>query len=138
MIYLPDTNAFSAHLASKSPALSARLKAAQLAGDLRLSIMVLAELEFGAEKARVALGQTLYTRRVRDLSSVLTPVPLGASFTGHYARVRLHLEGRGEKIGDRDTIIAAHALALGATLVTRNVAEFARVPGLKVENWQTD
>ena len=40
MIYLPDTNAFSAHLASKSPALSARLKAAQLAGDLRLSIMV--------------------------------------------------------------------------------------------------
>ena len=133
MIYLPDTNAFSAHLASKSPALSARLKAAQLAGDLRLSIMVLAELEFGAEKARVALGQTLYTRRVRDLSSVLTPVPLG-----HYARVRLHLEGRGEKIGDRDTIIAAHALALGATLVTRNVEEFARVPGLKVENWQID
>lgn len=138
MIYLPDTNAFSAHLASKSAALSARLKAAQQAGELRLSAMVLAELEFGAEKARAALGETLYARRVRDLCAVLPPEPLGAQFAGHYARVRLHLETRGQKIGDRDTIIAAHALALGAVLVTRNVAEFARVPGLTVENWQTD
>jgi tRNA(fMet)-specific endonuclease VapC len=48
------------------------------------------------------------------------------------------LETRGEKIGDRDTIIAAHALALDAVLITRNVAEFSRVPGLKVENWQMD
>lgn len=138
MIYLPDTNAFSAHLARKSAALSGRLKVAQLAGELRLSVMVLAELEFGAEKARAALGETIYARRVRELAAVLTPEPLGAQFAGHYARVRLHLETRGEKIGDRDTIIAAHALALGAVLITRNVAEFARVPGLKVENWQTD
>lgn len=100
--------------------------------------MVLAELEFGAEKARVALGETLYARRVRDLRSVLAPEPLGPQFAEHYARVRLHLEARGEKIGDRDTIIAAHALALGAVLITRNVVEFSRVPGLKVENWQTD
>lgn len=138
MIYLPDTNAFSAHLASKSATLSARLRTAQQAGELRLSVMVLAELEFGAEKARVALGATLYARRVRDLCAVLTPEPLSANFAVHYARVRLHLETRGEKIGDRDTIIAAHALALGAVLITRNVAEFSRVPGLKVENWQTD
>ena len=75
MIYLPDTNAFSAHLASKSAALSARLKVAQQAGELRLSAMVLAELEFGAEKARVALGETLYARRVRDLCAVMPPEP---------------------------------------------------------------
>jgi len=138
MIYLPDTNAFSAHLGRKSAALSARLKVAQQAGELRLSVMVLAELEFGAEKARAVHGETIYARRIRELCSVLTPVPLGPDFAAQYARVRLHLETRGEKIGDRDTIIAAHALALGAVLITWNVTEFSRVPGLKVENWQTD
>jgi tRNA(fMet)-specific endonuclease VapC len=51
--------------------------------------------------------------------------------------VRAHLESAGWKIGDRDTIIAAHALAVGAVVVTRNVDEFARVPGLRIENWET-
>jgi tRNA(fMet)-specific endonuclease VapC len=46
------------------------------------------------------------------------------------------LETAGRKIGDRDTIIAAHALSMGAVMVTRNVGEFERVPGLKVENWE--
>jgi tRNA(fMet)-specific endonuclease VapC len=50
--------------------------------------------------------------------------------------VRAKLEAAGMKIGDRDTIIAAHALVLGATLVTRNHTEFTRVPGLRVENWE--
>ena len=49
----------------------------------------------------------------------------------------LAAEAEGQKIGDRDTIIAAHALSLGAVLVSRNEREFARVPGLKVENWET-
>jgi tRNA(fMet)-specific endonuclease VapC len=62
--------------------------------------------------------------------------PLLESFAKHYAVVRLHLETAGRKIGDRDTIIAAHALSMGAVMVTRNVGEFERVPGLKVENWE--
>jgi tRNA(fMet)-specific endonuclease VapC len=62
--------------------------------------------------------------------------PLGADFPDHYAKVRAQLESTGWKIGDRDTIIAAHALALGAVMVTRNVDEFVRVPGLKVEDWE--
>jgi tRNA(fMet)-specific endonuclease VapC len=52
--------------------------------------------------------------------------------------VRNQLEAAGHKIGDRDTIIASHALLLGATLVTRNSREFSRIAGLQVENWETD
>ncbi len=59
-------------------------------------------------------------------------------FSAHYARTRHHLESQGNKIGDRDLLIASHALCLGATVVTRNVREFRRVPDLRVENWQTD
>ena len=138
MIFLPDTNAFSAYLAGRSPALVARMQTEFAAGSLRLSVMVMAELEFGAEKARAQLGTTKFVRRVEALRKQLEVEPLGSDFPQSYARVRAHLESTGLKIGDRDTIIAAHALAVRATLVTRNIREFARVPGLVVENWQAD
>ena len=138
MIFLPDTNAFSAYLAGRSPALAARMKAEFEAGSLRLSFMVMAELEFGAEKARVQFGTTKFARRVETLRTQFEVTPPGPGFTSSYARVRVALEAAGQKIGDRDTIIAAHALALGATLVTRTDTEFVRVPGLAVKNWQTD
>ena len=99
--------------------------------------MVLAEPTFGAEKFRTKLGETKFTRRVEALRKQLEVEPLGESFAEHYAAVRLHLESAGQKIVDRDTITAAQVLALGAIMVTRNVGEFARVPGLKVENWET-
>jgi tRNA(fMet)-specific endonuclease VapC len=135
MIFLPDTNAFSAYLAGRSPALVVRMQTEFAAGSLRLSVMVMAELEFGAEKARAQLGTTKFVRRVEMLRKQLEIEPLGPDFPRSYARVRAHLESAGRKIGDRDTIIAAHALAVRATLVTRNIREFARVPGLVVENW---
>lgn len=138
MIYLPDTNSFSAHFSNKSPALSARMNREMSAGNLLLSIMVLAELEFGAHKAEQALGTSRFTHIVGKLKQNLPPEPLEECFPVHYARSRYFLESQGCKIGDRDLIIAAHALALGATVVTRNVREFQRVPGLVVENWQTD
>ncbi len=138
MIFLPDTNAFSAYLAGRSPALVERMQREFATGTLRLSVMVMAELEFGAEKARAQLGVTKFVRRVEALRKQIEVEPLGPDFPSSYARVRAHLEATGLKIGDRDTIIAAHALALRATLVTRNMREFARVPSLIVENWQTD
>lgn len=138
MIFLPDTNAFSAYLANRSPALTERMRAEFGTGSLRLSFMVMAELEFGAEKARVQLGTTKFVRRVESLRVQLQVEPPGPEFPRSYARVRQFLETAGRKIGDRDTIIAAHALALGAVLVTRNDGEFSRVPGLTVENWLTD
>lgn len=98
--------------------------------------MVMAELEFGAEKARRQLGTTRFIRRVELLRSQLEVEPLGSEFPHEYARVRAQLESAGHKIGDRDTIIATHALLLGATLVTRNRDEFSRVPRLLVEDWE--
>jgi tRNA(fMet)-specific endonuclease VapC len=136
MIYLPDTNAFSAYLAGRSPQLTKRMRDAFERGELRLSVMVLAELAFGAEKIRASLGDTKFARRVDALRKQIEIEPLGTDFPDHYAKVRAQLESTGWKIGDRDTIIAAHALALGAVLVTRNVDEFVRVPGLKVEDWE--
>jgi len=100
--------------------------------------MVLAELEFGAEKARQKVGETKFVRRVEQLRKQIELEPLGLSFPQCYAKVRAGLEAEGKKIGDRDTIIASHALSLGATMVTANVSEFSRIPGLVVENWELE
>ncbi len=136
MTYLADSNAFSRFLRGKHPVLTGRMLAAAKAGELRLSIMVLAELEFGARKAQRTLGTTLFVQRVATLKKAFHPDPIGAGFAEAYALVRDTLEAGGVKIGDRDTIIAAHALSLGATVVSANLAEFSRVPGLAVENWE--
>jgi len=136
MIYLPDTNAYSAYLSARSPRIVERMLKAFAADELRLSAMVAAELAFGAEKIRAKLGDTKFARRVEALRKQLKVEPLGEQFPEHYAAIRVYLESAGQKIGDRDTIIAAHALALGAVMVTRNTGEFSRVPGLKVENWE--
>ena len=138
MIYLPDTNVFSAYLSGRSKPLTDRMALAFATGELRLSVMVLAELEFGAEKARQKLGETKFVRRVEQLRKQLDLEPFGSSFPKCYATVRTALEAEGKKIGDRDTIIAAHALSIGATMVTANIGEFSRVPGIKVENWEPE
>jgi len=138
MIYLPDTNVFSAYLSGRSKPLTDRMALAFATGELRLSVMVLAELESGAEKARQKLGETKFVRRVEQLRKQLDLEPIGGSFSQYYATVRTALEAEGKKIGDRDTIIAAHALSIGATMVTANIGEFSRVPGIKVENWERE
>ncbi len=135
MIYLPDTNAFSAYLAGRSKVLIARMNEAFANDELRLSVMVSSELEFGAEKARRQFGETKFARRLNELKKQLPIEPMGDEFPGFYAQIRATLESLGHGIGDRDAIIAAHALSLDATMVTANLDEFKRVPGLKVENW---
>ena len=64
----------------------------------------------------------------------LIVLPLDEAVVAHYASLRAHLESKGTPIGPYDAFIAAHALALDATLVSAD-AEFLRVPGLRVENW---
>lgn len=61
-------------------------------------------------------------------------LPLDHNVAVHYARLRVHLAQAGTPIGPNDALIAAHALALGATLVSADT-EFARVPGLRLQNW---
>jgi tRNA(fMet)-specific endonuclease VapC len=95
------------------------------------SIIVACELRYGAAKK----GSP---RLSEQLEAILTPleiVPLEPDADRHYGHIRATLERSGQIIGPNDLLIAAQALDGGLTLVTDNVGEFKRVPGLKVQNW---
>jgi len=98
-----------------------------------LSAVTVSELEFGARHS----GN--YDDEIAAVSKVLTPFELyeydAISCPRHYGRIRHELETTGQAIGSMDLLIAAHAFALGATLVTNNDAHFSCVGGLKVVNW---
>jgi tRNA(fMet)-specific endonuclease VapC len=132
MLYLPDTNVFSIYFRRRDETLVAKVGAAF--PHLRLSTVVLAELEYGAAKT----GLARHRARVDGLAASITIEPLLPEDAARYGRLRSELERRGEIIGPFDALVAAHALRLGATVVTRNLREFARVPGLKCENWQSE
>ena len=72
---------------------------------------------------------------LEQFSRVVQVVPLTAEAGLHYGEVRAVLQRAGTPIGNSDLWIAAHALALGVPLVSNNLHEFERVPGLKLENW---
>lgn len=101
-------------------------------GDIGISTVTLAELEYGAarsaqpRKNREALQQFISSL---DIAAFDKPA------TETYGRIRATLEKKGRPIGAMDLLIAAHALSLGVRLVTNNEREFKRVPGLQVENW---
>lgn len=132
MLYLPDTNAVSAYMRGVNPGLVARMQSAFVREELRLSVIVLAEREFGVIKG----GNVAQRRKLQALEQLLNVEPFTREDARRYATLRHQLEARGQGIGPFDTLIAAQALRLGATVVTRNVREFGRVPGLAVENWE--
>lgn len=132
MLYLLDTNILIAALKGH---LDVRRRLETLSfNDMRLSAIVLGELEFGAEKS--AHGER-NRARLATLAQRLPLVGVDATTTRHYAQVRALLERQGTPIGANDTWIAAQALAIKATLVTDNEREFSRVPDLLLENWLT-
>ena len=94
--------------------------------------MVKAELLLGVEKSADPGPNRL---KVELLLLPFEVLPFDDECALHYARIRAHLEGKGMSIGANDYIIAACAMAHGATLVTNNVGEFQRIPGLSVEQW---
>ena len=130
MPYLLDTNILIAALKGHSD-IRERLESLSV-NDLRLSAIVLGELEFGAEKS--AHGER-NRARLATLAERLPLVGIDATTTRHYAQVRALLERQGMPIGANDTWIAAQALTIKATLVTDNEREFSRVPDLLLENW---
>jgi len=103
--------------------------------EIAVSEFVAAELCYGAERLGPPRSQAIRAD-IDDFLSRLTVLPWQGRF--EYARVRAHLESIGKPIGAHDLFIAAHALTLGATLVTNNLTEFSRVPRLRVENWAQD
>jgi tRNA(fMet)-specific endonuclease VapC len=118
----------------KAVALVARCQEAQAKGDVvGLSAVTVSELEFGACKS----GD--YDTEILAVRKILTPFEVfdydGLTCPAHYGRIRHELEEAGEVIGAMDLLIAAHSLALAATLVTNNLAHFQRVTGLSVTRW---
>jgi tRNA(fMet)-specific endonuclease VapC len=99
--------------------------------SLCTSIVVVAELRLGIAKR----GSTGLGRKLDQMPEVIDVVPFEVPADARYAELRMDLERRGLPIGANDLLIAAHALALGCTVVTANEREFSRVLGLTVENW---
>jgi len=130
MPYLLDTNILSSLLRHPKGAISARI--ARLGIDsVRTSIIVAAEMRFGALRRR----SVKLSADIEGLFERLAVLPFEAPADVYYAQLRADLEAVGTPIGANDLLIAAHALALGCTLVTDNEREFLRVPGLTIENW---
>lgn len=95
------------------------------------SVVVASELRFGAARR----SAPKLTAQVDAILAALEARTFDIPADREYAKLRLHLEQAGTPIGPNDMLIAAHALALESTLVTANTGEFARVPGLALENW---
>ena len=102
------------------------------AGRMAISAITLSELFYGAEKsAKVAQNLAV----VEEFASLLEVLPYTAKASQHYGAIRSALEKVGRTIGVNDLHIGAHARSEGLTLVTNNLGEFERVPGLMAENW---
>jgi len=131
MRYLLDTN-ICIYVAKGRPAPVMSHFARLKQGDAGISVVTYLELVYGAWKS--ARFEENFAR-IATFERLVPAQPLDGTVARHYAKLRTDLERAGSQIGPYDMLIAAHALSLGATLVTNNVREFSRVPGLRLENW---
>jgi tRNA(fMet)-specific endonuclease VapC len=128
--YMLDTNIISDLI--KNPQGKAAKRIAKVGEDnICTSIIVAAELRCGCAKS----GSTRLLKAVEDLLGEIEVLPLDVPADADYGGIRSELEAAGKPIGGNDLLIAAHAHATGATIVTANTAEFKRIRGLNVENW---
>ena len=129
--YMLDTDTCSYIMKRSHPTVLKRLQAVPVT-DVCMSVITKAELLFGVEVS---------PRRAQDAAALTAFLPYvdAVAFADdaalHYAEIRADLKRRGAMIGANDLLIAAHARALGLTLVTNNTAEFGRVSKLAIENW---
>ena len=130
MRFMLDTNIISDMI--RNPAGKAA-SAAVRAGDgaLCTSIVVASELRYGCARK----GSAKLLAKVEELLAEIPVLPLDVPVDAEYGALRADLEARGQPIGHNDLFIAAHACALGITLVTANTGEFSRIASLMVENW---
>lgn len=128
---LLDTNICIYLIRERSPEALSRFERFEV-GEVGVSVITACELFYGVEKSarpeqnRAALEQFLLPLEV---------VGFDAEATRHYGRIRATLERQGTPIGPLDALIAAHVASLSATLITNDVREFERVPGLTLEDW---
>jgi tRNA(fMet)-specific endonuclease VapC len=124
-----DTNIVSEMI--RNPAGRAAQRARAAAESVCVSVIVAAELRYGCAKK----GSPRLLRRVEELLAEVPVLPFDVPADSDYGGIRAELEKAGRPIGSNDLLIAAHARALAATVVTANVDKFRRVRGLNVENW---
>jgi tRNA(fMet)-specific endonuclease VapC len=130
MLYMLDTNIISGLIKNPQGPAAKRVMAV---GEDRIctSIIVAAELRYGCAKS----GSKRIIKAVEDVLGEITVLPFEAPADAEYGLIRSELERTGQPIGGNDLLIAAHACAVNATVVTANVGEFARIGRLNVENW---
>ena len=133
VIYVLYTNAVSA-LMKGSPAVVERL-AVTTPAEVVIPQPVLAEIAFGLERLPRSRRRTALQARFDLVSAELPRAEWTDAVSQMFGRIKATLERRGTRIEDFDAAIAAHALALDATLVTANLGHMIRVPGLRVEDW---
>ena len=130
MRYLLDTNILSDLIRHPQGCVAEQIRHVG-EGEVCTSVIVAAELRFGAAKRSSAR----LTAQLEAVLSTLDVVPFEQPVDETYGAIRAQLEQAGTPIGGNDLLIAAHAKALGCTVVTDNEREFGRVDGLACENW---
>ena len=128
--YMLDTNIISELIRNPQGRAAKRIAKAGEA-NICTSIIVAAELRYGCAKS----GSKRLLKAVEDLLGEINVLPFDVPADAEYGGIRAELEAAGKPIGSNDLLIAAHACATGATIVTANADEFKRIRGLKVENW---
>jgi tRNA(fMet)-specific endonuclease VapC len=128
--YLLDTNLISDLI--RNPQGKAAKRIARVGEEsLCTSIIVAAELRYGCARR----NSTRLLKAVEDVLAEIEVLPFESPADVEYGVIRAELEAAGAPIGSNDLLIAAHARAADATIVTANTVEFKRIKGLKVENW---
>jgi len=130
VIYMLDTNICIYIINQRPPQVRARFEGLRY-GAVVVSSITGAELAFGVAKS----GSPRNQDALEKFLAPLEVLPFDSEAMYAYGALRARLQAGGQPIGALDTLIAAHALAVGATLVTNNLAEFDRVPRLACENW---
>ena len=131
MEYLLDTNICIYIIKKKPQEVFEKFRKLTL-GDVGISSITLAELQYGIEKSSNP------AKNREALEKFLTPIEIvdyGYEASVEYGSIRADLERKGTPIGPLDPLIASHARSLELILVTNNVKEFERVEGLRIENW---
>jgi tRNA(fMet)-specific endonuclease VapC len=129
--FLLDTNILSDFIKNPRGRVAARIDDMKAGESHCTSIIVAAELRYGAIKK----NSSVLSRRIEELLEEIEVLPLTLDADRHYGDIRTKLERRGTPIGANDMLIAAHALAADCILVTDNEKEFRRITGLIVQNW---
>jgi len=130
LTYMLDTNICIYVMKNYTLALLEKFNS--LAEQLCVSSITLGELHYGAEKS---------ARRVNNLTAIehfvarLDVLPFGAKAAAHYGQVRAELERAGTPCGPHDMQIGGHARSEGLIVVTNNMREFGRMPGIRAESW---